>query len=431
MEKKYYLAIDIGASSGRHIVGWAEDGIQTEEVYRFPNFVDRVGKNLYWDTERLFGEIVEGIRIALQKFPKIESLAIDTWGVDYVLLDEKGNEILPCHAYRDGRTEDVVEKVHTLMPPEELYKRTGIQFQPFNTIYQLFCDKLSGKLQKASAFLMMPEYFSYKLTGVRKKEYTNASTTGLLDAEKKVFDESIVNALGFPKSLFSDLCQAGEKVGDLTEEIQKKVGGNIPVVFCPSHDTASAFEAISVADDVAILSSGTWSLFGAKLEKAVCSPEGKRSNFTNEGGVGYIRFLKNIMGLWIIGELRKEFDTDYATMVDEGRISGYEEIFDVNDASLLAPEKMSEAVLKLLGKESLTRGELFSSVYHSLAYSYKVALEELERVTKKRFSSVCIVGGGAKNRYLNELTERYTQRKVIALPIEATAIGNIKSQIKG
>ncbi len=433
---KYYLAIDIGASSGRHIVGWKENGeIKTQEVYRFPNFVDKKGEYLVWDIDRLFTEIKAGIKAAFSLYPIIESLAIDTWGVDYVLIDKGGKEIYPCYAYRDDHTVSASKEVHDIIPFEELYKKTGSQFQIFNTIYRLFLDKKNGRLDQAEAFLMMPEYFSYKLTGVMKKEYTEATTMGMINAETGEFDKEIVEKLGYPKKLFGALSRPGTEVGGLLPDVAKEVGGQIKVVFCASHDTASAFEAVETSDTCAVLSSGTWSLLGAKLPSPVTSKKAYERNFTNEGGVGYIRFLKNIMGLWIIGELRKEFGTDYAEMVEEAKKSDFEELFDVNDRTFLAPKKMSEAIIDYYARQARPtpkgRADLFNAVYRSLAASYKEAITELEEATGKRFDEICIVGGGAKNGYLNDLTARFTGKKVTALPIEATAIGNITVQIGG
>ena len=433
---KYYLAIDIGASSGRHIVGWKEDGrIQTREVYRFPNFVDRSNGYLVWDIRRLFSEIKKGIKEAFTFYPEIESIAIDTWGVDYVLIDKDGKEIFPCYAYRDGHTIAATEEVHKIVPFEELYRRTGSQFQTFNTVYRLWLDKKAGRLDEAEAFLMMPEYFSYKLTGVMKKEYTEATTTGLIRAETGEFDLETVKKLGYPEKLFGSLDKPGTFVGDLLPEVAEEVGGNAKVLLCASHDTASAFEAVKTGKHCAVLSSGTWSLLGAKLPSPVTTEEAYKANFTNEGGVGYIRFLKNIMGLWIIGELRKEFGTEYGEMVEEAKTSSFEGLFDVNDGTFLAPKKMSEAIKDyFISRNSPapeSRADLFNTVYRSLAYSYKNVVEEMEKVTGNRFDEICIVGGGAKNGYLNDLTASFTGRKVTALPIEATAIGNLMIQIGG
>lgn len=428
---KYYLAIDIGASSGRHIVGWKEGGAwNTQEVYRFPNGMKQTQHGLVWDTDEIFSHIKSGIRAAMEGFGKLESLAIDTWGVDYVLM--KGSEIVRPHfAYRNPRTEKAVEQVHALISFRELYARTGIQFASYNTVYQLYADKMSGSLDGVTDFLMLPEYFSYLLTGVKRKEYTIATTTGLVNAKTQAFDGEIVSRLGFP-DIFPALENAGAPVGELKREIAKEVGGQTEVRLCAAHDTACAFEAVVCPQDSLILSSGTWSLLGAKLKKANVSEESMRCNFTNEGGVGYVRYLKNIMGMWLVNGIVKKHGIGFPEAVSLAEQSSYTGLFDVNDGTLTAPEDMETAVRGLLKEEPpKTLGDVLSSVYHSLANSYRLSTEEIEEVLGRSFSKLCIVGGGAKNAYLNRLTEEYTGKQVIALPIEATAIGNLKSQTEG
>ena len=275
---KYYLAIDIGASSGRHIIGWQKGGeIKTDEVYRFPNGVKEMDGHLVWDIDELFKSVVAGMRRAFKKYPKIESVSIDTWGVDYVLLNGD-KEIYPCYAYRDHRTEARINEVHSLMSFEKLYARTGIQFQPFNTIYQLYDDLKKGRLERATDFLMIPEYLSYKLTGVKKKEYTNATTTGMLNADMGTFDEGILQKLGLPKRLFGEISQPKATVGMLTVELQKEVGGNTKVVLCASHDTGSAVEGIPIEGNEPYISSGTWSLLGVKVPKAITDEGSQKAN---------------------------------------------------------------------------------------------------------------------------------------------------------
>ena len=246
--KKYYLAIDIGASSGRHIVGWKEgDQIQTDEVYRFPNGVKEVNGHLVWDIESLAEHVIKGVKAAFERYPQIQSLAVDTWAVDYVLMSGD-EEILPCYAYRDRRTERAIERVHEAVPFRELYARTGIQFQPFNTVYQLYDDKLSDILDGATDFLMIPEYVNYVLTGRKLHEYTNATTTGLVNARTGEYDGEIIARLGLPERLFGKLYPAGTCVGELKPEIARAVGGQTEVVLCASHDTASAVEGIPMED---------------------------------------------------------------------------------------------------------------------------------------------------------------------------------------
>lgn len=433
---KYYLAIDIGASSGRHIVGYLENGeIKTCEVYRFPNGMDNLDGSLVWNTERLFSEIKRGIKAAHEKFGKIESLSIDTWGVDYVLLSED-TEIFPVYAYRDARMDKVIDKVHEIAPYEMLYERCGISFEKFNTVYQLYADKLAGRLEMATDFLMLPEYFMYKLTGVKKKEFADATTTGLVNAETREFDTKLWEMLGYPMHLIKPLSGPGEAVGYLKEDIAAEVGGNPLVVFCPTHDTASAVEAIDMEENAPYISSGTWSLLGVKTEKVISDEGSRLAGYSNEGGVGYNRYQKNITGLWIVQCLKKELcpDKDFGEIALSASTSSYGEYFDPNDDVFTAPESMKAAIDGYLAERGKplpeTEADYFNAAYISLAYGYKTAIEDLERNTGKTYAYIYIVGGGAKNKYLNELTEKITGKRVVALPIEATAIGNLKTQIK-
>ena len=432
---KYYLAIDIGASSGRHIVGYEKDGkIETEEIYRFPNAMDEFDGHLIWDTERLFGEIKAGIKIAFAKYEKIESLSIDTWGVDYVLL--KGDEeVYPVYAYRDKRMGEVVDEVHSVVPFERLYERCGIEFQTFNTVYQLYADKVAGRFEGVTDFLMLPEYFMYKLTGIKKKEFTEATTTGLVNAKTREFDAELWAELGYPSELIKPLSAPGTMVGRLKDEIKAEVGGDLNVVLCATHDTASAVEAIEMNVNSPYISSGTWSLLGVKSDKAITDENSRVSGYSNEGGVGYIRYQKNIIGMWIIQSLRKEMcpETSYGDIADMAEKSEYAEVFDVNDKSFMAPKSMKGAIDEYFASRNMKMpkadADYFNAAYVSLAHGYKRAIGDLERNTKKTYPEIYIVGGGAKNVYLNALTEKITGKKVVALPIEATAIGNLKAQM--
>lgn len=424
---KYYLAIDIGASSGRHIVGWQENGeLRTEEVYRFQNGVSEQEGHLTWDIERLEREVRRGIDLALEKYPEIESLSIDTWAVDYVLLKGK-DPVPPCYAYRDSRTEQAVREVHEKIPFEELYARTGIQFQPFNTIYQLYADKLAGRLDQACGFLMIPEYLLYRLCGVKSHEYTNATTTGLVNAETGQYDDEILRTLGLPQRFFKPLQQPGTVIGSYK---------GVKVMLCPTHDTASAVEGIPMEGQELFLSSGTWSLLGAKTARPVTSPESRQANFTNEGGVGYIRYLKNIMGMWMVNNLRKELcpEESFSVIDEAAQKSEYSGTVDVNEGAFLAPESMSGAIESALRAGGFpppqSTGDYFRCVYRSLAKCYGETVRELEALTGREYHALYIVGGGAKNKLLNALTERETGKKVVALPIEATALGNLQCQIK-
>ena len=420
---KYYLAVDIGASSGRHLLGWKEDGeIKTKEVYRFPNGVKEAGSHLIWDIEALLSHVKRGIDEALKVSPEISSLSVDTWGVDYVLV--KGDEeVLPCYAYRDTRTEAVIPEVHGIIPFEELYARTGIQFQTFNTVYQLYADKKTGRLEGVTDFLMMPEYLLYRLCGVKSHEYTNATTGGMVSAKTGQFDTEIIAKLGLPSHLFQPLQNPGTKLGTYK---------GIQCVLCATHDTASAVEGIPMEGSEIYISSGTWSLLGVKSETPITTPESMAANFTNEGGVGYIRYLRNIMGMWLINRLRDELcpGKDFGEIVREAEADSFDEIVDANDKSFLAPESMKDAFDANLSKKPANFAGYFRCAYRSLAMTYKKAVDEIESVTGKKYHSIYIVGGGAKNSFLNHLTEEASGKKVIALPIEATALGNLKIQME-
>lgn len=429
--KTYYLAVDIGASSGRHILSHIEnDRLVLEEIYRFDNNLVESENGLVWDTESLFNEVLCGIKKCkkIGKIPK--SIAIDTWGVDYVLLDENKKEIKPCFCYRDSRTNGVIDEVESIISPSHLYSKTGIQKQNFNTIYQLYADKKSGRLEKAAYFLMMPDYLSFKLTGEVKNEYTNATTTGLVNANAKTWDTDIIYALGLTGVSFLPLSLPSSHVGFLSEEIQKAVGFNCAVLFAPSHDTASAVCACPMKDDDLYISSGTWSLIGTEITEPILSEDARLHNFTNEGGIDYrFRFLKNYMGMWLFQNIRRNLNKEktYDEMMQLAMNCGDYKYFDVNDNTLVAPKNMIEAIGKLIGSDDL--GLILNSAYHSLAKSYSEAVTEIEAVTGKRFNAIHIVGGGCRDKYLNALTRDYTGKSVTAGPVEATATGNIVSQI--
>ena len=424
----YYLAIDIGASSGRHIVGWYADGaINTKEVFRFPNGVKQQNGHLVWNINELVDNVFAGIKEAFKFYPKIESLSIDTWGVDYVLLDGE-REILPVYAYRDRRTEAVIPLVHDIISFEELYDRVGCQFQPFNSIYQLYDDKINGRLDRATDMLMIPEYLMWKLCGVKAREYTNATTTGMVNGE---FDMNIISALGYPAHLFPKLSKPGTLLGNFLPEVAEMLGGNCKVVLCATHDTGSAVEGIPMEENSPYISSGTWSLLGVKTSHPFTDENSRRANYSNEGGVGYNRYQKNIMGMWIVNELKKELcpDTPFSDIVKMAEESSCDAILDANSSELLAPESMRKAFDKLTEGLKETK-DYFRCAYRSLALSYKNAIDELEANTATKYEKIYIVGGGAKNDFLNRLTEEATAKKVIALPIEATALGNLKIQME-
>ncbi len=421
MKKTYALAVDIGASSGRHIVGWMENGeIQTKEVYRFPNGVTKLDGHLTWDIHALLHHVKAGIAEAKKQFPQIHSLSIDTWGVDYVLL--KGDEeVLPVYAYRDSRTEAVIEEVHRIIPFTELYRHTGCQFQTFNSIYQLYVDLCCGRLEGVTDFLMIPEYLMYKLCGNKAKEFTNATTMGMVNADTLEFDQEIISRLNLPSHLFPKLQQPGTVIGEYE---------GIKVMLCATHDTGSAVEGIPMEGKNLYLSSGTWSLLGVKTEKALTDSQSEKANYSNEGGVGYNRYQKNIMGMWLVNELRRCLcpDMPFPEIVRAAMESDFSLMVDADSQEFLAPKSMAEAFQTALGLP-LELGDYFRCAYYSLAQSYAKAIRELEANTGRQYEKLYIVGGGAKNDFLNQLTETYTGKKIVALPIEATAIGNLKIQL--
>lgn len=429
---QYYLAIDIGASSGRHIVGWRENGIlKTQEVFRFPNGLKEENGHLVWDIHELLEHVIEGIAAAFRVQPSIESLSIDTWGVDYVILDGE-REVLPVYAYRDSRTENVISKVHEKISFGKLYSYTGCQFQPFNSIYQLFVDLCTGRLDHATDILMLPEYLMYKLCGVKSREYTNATTTGMVHAQTGEFDTEIIDALGYPKHLFPKLNLPGTVLGSLTPDIASRVGGNCKVVLCATHDTGSAVVGIPMEGNEPYISSGTWSLLGVKTPKPITTESSQMANYSNEGGVGYNRYQKNIMGMWLVNNLQKELcpEMSFPDIVQMAEESQCALCVDANAPEFLAPKSMKEAFDVATGHQLQNIGDYFACAYHSLAIGYKDAIKELENNTGTTYGKLYIVGGGAKNAFLNRLTEEATGKQVIALPIEATALGNLTIQME-
>lgn len=453
---KYYLAIDIGASSGRHILGHVEDGrMVLEEIYRFDNL--QVHKNGHdcWDMENLWNGIIGGLKACgeLGKIP--ETVGIDTWGVDYVLLDENDNVLGDAVAYRDSRNEGMDKEVAKYISAEALYARTGIQKQPFNTIYQLMAQKLEAPEQLAAAkrLLMVPEYLNFLLTGVKKSEYTIASTSNLLDAQKKDWDKELIEMLGLPVEIFGELFMPGSEVGQLLPEIQAQVGFDATVILPATHDTGSAFLAVPAKDDHAVyLSSGTWSLLGVENEVSITTPESHAANFTNEGGAWYrYRYLSNIMGLWMIQSVRRELNGvsyvvgkeqrqatgkkwSFPDLIAEAeKEEGFPSMVDVNASCFLAPESMIQAIKDECARTCQivpeTVGQIMQCVYTSLSICYRDAIKALEGLTGKHYTSINIVGGGCQDGYLNRRTAQATGLTVYAGPVEGTAIGNLLVQM--
>lgn len=427
------LAIDIGASSGRHILGSLQDGkLILEEIYRFENGIQNQNGTLVWNAEKLLKEVKAGIKKCKEKGKIPSTVAIDTWGVDYVLLDKDKREIFPAVSYRDSRTETAAQRVGEIPTQEALYHSTGIQKQNFNTVYQLYCDKVSGKLDNAKYFLMIPDYLNFKLTGVIHNEYTNATTTNLVNANTKTWDLDILNTLGIPEGIFQSLSLPCTKVGAFSKEIETELGFNATVIHAPSHDTASAVAACPIDENSVFISSGTWSLVGTENLYPVTTPEAMKANFSNEGGINYrFRFLKNIMGMWLFQNIRKNLDKKYTydQMMQMAMESSYNKLIDPTDDCFLAPDNMIEAIRNYLGEPELPLADVLKSVYISLATGYKNTVEEIERVAGKKVDRIAIVGGGSKDKYLNQLTKEYTGKRVMVGPTEGTAIGNLISQL--
>lgn len=438
--EKYYLAIDIGASSGRHMLASVADGkMQLEEVYRFPNGMDNVNGTLCWDVKRLFTEIKNGLKKCkeLGKIPV--SMGIDTWAVDYVLLDKDDQILGETVGYRDNRTEGMDQKVYNVISQSALYERTGIQKQMFNTIYQLMAvkEKHPEYMEQAEALLMIPDYFQFLLTGVKKMEYTNATSTQLIDPKTNDWDYELIDMLGYNKKMFRPVSMPGTVVGHFTKEIQEEVGFDCKVVLPATHDTGSAVLSVPTNDDNAIyISSGTWSLMGIERKEADCSMASMQANFTNEGGYDHrFRFLKNIMGLWMIQSVKKEFEEDlsFAEICDRASRETISSIVDCNDDCFLAPESMIKAVQDFCSATGQavpqTVGEIAAVIYNSLGKCYGNTVKEIEAITGNTYDTIYVVGGGANAGYLNELTAKYTGKNVSAGPTEATAIGNITVQM--
>lgn len=433
-----YLAIDIGASSGRHMLGTTVNGkIELKEVYRFKNGPKMKNGHLCWDGEQLFADIVEGMRKCAELGDIPQSVAIDCFGVDFVLLDKDGKLIGDTVSYRDTRTESVIDEVYSIISEKDLFALTGIASQPFNTIYQLYALKKESPefFEKAATYLMLPEYFNYRLTGVKMNEYTNASTTQLVNAKTREYDKELLEKLGIPSDIFGKLNMPSTVVGDLLPEIQEKVGYNCKVVLAASHDTGSAVMTVPDEDDAIYISSGTWSLMGVLLKNAICTDEAKDAGFTNEGAYnGDVRFLKNITGFWVVQQLREQIpiNESFSEMCVMAEKSGYTTPIDINSDLLFSPKNMQEAVLKQLEIQGAPKpkniSEMLAAVYHGMADSYKKTVIELEKLTGKTYKTIYIIGGGSKNTLVNRLTEEYTGKKVVPGEGEATAIGNIMAQ---
>ncbi len=440
MENRYYLAVDIGASSGRHILAHRQNGkMILEEIYRFPNGMSEHNGHKVWNVDQLYEEILTGMK-KCKEIGKIPySMGIDTWAVDFVLLDEQDQRIGDAVAYRDTRTDGMDEKVYEQIPETELYEITGIQKQKFNTIYQLMAIRQQNpnELKKAKSLLMIPDYFHFLLTGNKRQEYTNATTTQLVDPATNDWNWNLIDRLGYPQELFQPIVMAGTVVGNLTTFVHEEVGFDCKVILPATHDTASAVMAVPTKEEHPLyISSGTWSLMGTELKEAACDEQSRIHNLTNEGGYDHrFRYLKNIMGLWMIQSVRKELapKQGFGEISELASRQTITSLVEANDPRFLAPDSMTTEVQKAC-KESgqqVPQGiaEVACVIYNSLAKCYADTAKEIEGLTGRHYTCIHVVGGGSNADYLNKLTAKATGKTVYAGPGEATAIGNICAQM--
>ena len=455
---KRYIAADFGAGSGRVIVGTpSAEGIQLEEIHRFENNQKMIDGHLRWDFNALFNELKTGLKKAFAKYgDEIESIGIDTWGVDYGLLDKDGKLISTPICYRDDRTKGMLELAFQKLPKEEFFQHAANQFMEINTAFQLLSMRWlssskpqepstsSGTIDdtviRAKRLLFMPDLFNYFLTGKCYNEFTISSTSQLMNSLTHQWDDVIFDRLGLPKHMMQEIIYPGTVIGRLTDALAEELGGNANVVAVGSHDTASAVASISDAgDDWAFISSGTWSLMGTPTKEPIISQEAFDAAFTNEGMTdGRIRFLKNITGLWLIQQLVKEWEQegykcDYSELVKEAEQSSFNSSFDVDDASFMNPDKMSEAIVSYLKERNedipVTKGDFMRCICISLAKKYAEVKTQMEGCTNKKINKIYIVGGGSRNQLLNKLAAEYTGCEVIKGEVEATAMGNILVQV--
>ena len=440
------LGFDFGASSGRAMLG-VYDGrtLELREIHRFLNEPVMLGDQYVWDLPRLFLEVKEGLRKAAKEGVRIDGIGIDTWGVDFGLLGKNGHLLgMPVH-YRDARTEGMMEKAFETVSKKEIFERTGLAFQSFNTLYQLLAMKEQGDeaLEAADTLLFMPDLIAYLLTGEKATEYTIASTSQMIDPSTRSWDKELLKKLGLPAGILTEIQPAGTVRGLLKEEIARETGlPQVPVIAVASHDTASAVAAVPAekGSRFAYISSGTWSLLGAELKSPLCREEVMQANYTNEGGLcGTTRLLKNIMGLWIIQECKRAWDREGAE-IGFGEIvklaeaaPAFKAVIDVDDPCFMAPGGMPERIQDYCRRTNQpvpeTRGEIARVVYEGLALKYRWAIERLEKdLLGHEIDVLHIVGGGSKNEMLNRFTAQAIGRKVVAGPSEGTVIGNLLVQ---
>jgi rhamnulokinase len=439
-----FLAFDIGASGGRSMIGSLEDQrISLREIRRFPNGMTRIHGRCHWNIYRLFEEIQHGLKDAAKQNEMPLSIGIDTWGVDYGLLDEAGHILELPYAYRDHRTDGVMEEVFRIIPKEELYALTGIQFLQFNTLFQLYAaqrDRLPA-MKMARDLLFIPDLLNYLLAGVKVTEFTFATTSQLMNPKTGQWAPEIFQAIDVPMEIMQDIVRPGSILGRLSDDIAKESGlSGADVVAVASHDTGSAVAAVPAEDDsFAYISSGTWSLMGIESRSPVISPKSLELNFTNEGGVdGTWRILKNIMGMWLIEECRRSWADAGAAFSNEALLAlassskPFKCLIDPDHPSLLNPADMPEALSRLAGSAREPRldnpGEFARCIFESLAFRYRQTLEELEQITDRKIRKIHIIGGGSRNEQLCRFTAGATGLPVVAGPAEATALGNIMVQ---
>ena len=443
MSKNVYLAADFGGGSGRVIAGWLDQGrIVMEEVHRFGNRQVRLGDHVYWDFPALFEDMKAGLKKAAAKGYNVKSIGIDTWGVDFGLIDRDGQLLGNPVCYRDARTAGIPEQVAKIIDPTSHYATTGIQVMEINTLSQLYSMKGSAQLDAAAHLLFMPDLFSYFLTGTINNEYCIASTSELLDAQKRDWSWDTIEALGLPKHIFGPIVMPGTVRGKLRADIAEETGlGEVEVVAVGSHDTASAVAAVPAEEDgslVAFLSSGTWSLLGVELAEPVLTEEARLAEFTNEGGVeGRIRFLQNITGLWILQRLMSEWkeqgeEQTFGELLPAAERAEITSLIPVADAAFMNPASMEQAICDYCEKTQqpvpTSKAEMTRCVLQSLAKKYQEAIAGANPLLPAPISKLHIIGGGSQNALLNQLTADALGVPVWAGPVEATAMGNILVQ---
>ena len=440
-----YLAVDFGGGSGRVMAGSIDQGVlELEEVYRFPNRQVRMGNHIYWDFLSLFEEMKNGLRQAVLKGYSVKSIGIDTWGVDFGLIDKDGNLLGNPVCYRDPRTDGLPEELFDEAELSVHYAQAGIQVMSINTLFQLYSMKTGDdvQLKVADKLLFMPDLFSYYLTGVANNEYCIASTSELLDAGTRTWNRSLIEKLGLPQHLFGDIVMPGTVRGKLKSEIREEIGllEDVEVIAVGSHDTSSAVFAVPVTTCgcSAFLSSGTWSLLGVEVQQPILTEDARKAGFTNEGGVGgNIRFLQNITGLWMLQCLVSQWkergeETDYDYLIASAEVADISSMIDVDDKSFQNPIDMETAIADYCRQHTLqipaSQGEYVRCVLQSLAQRYKRGIEQLNSLIPHPVEQLHIVGGGCRNRLLNRLAAEALGIPVYAGPVEATAIGNILVQ---